>query len=126
MKIIPISISFTRMVNFLGVCGIIGSLVFVGLELRQSHRIALAAQQQQRAALITEVIGSFSEARRNIVDISGVPSLVSSGFYFRGTVSLIIFETSCSHRLTGCQLMIRPYHKQLAAPPPCLLLEKFE
>ena len=63
MKIIPISISFTRMVNFLGVCGIIGSLVFVGLELRQSHRIALAAQQQQRAALITEVIGSFSEAR---------------------------------------------------------------
>ena len=63
MKIIPISISFTRMVNFLGVCGIIGSLIFVGLELRQSHRIALAAQQQQRAALITEVIGSFSEAR---------------------------------------------------------------
>jgi len=58
----PITISFTKVTNFLGIIGIIGSLIFVGMELRQSHRIALAAQQQQRAALITEVIGSFSEA----------------------------------------------------------------
>jgi len=58
----PIAISFTGVINSLGIVGIIGSLVFVGLELRQSQRIALAAQQQQRAALITEVIGTFSDA----------------------------------------------------------------
>ena len=59
---IPVAISFTGVINFLGIFGIIGSLVFVGLELRQSQRIALAAQQQERAALITELIGSFSDA----------------------------------------------------------------
>ena len=59
---IPVAISFTGVANFLGIFGIIGSLVFVGLELRQSQRIALAAQQQERAALITELIGSFSDA----------------------------------------------------------------
>ena len=58
----PITISFTGVINSLGIIGIIGSLVFVGLELRQSQRIALAAQQQERAALITELIGSFSDA----------------------------------------------------------------
>ena len=62
MTKVPIAISFTGVINFLGIFGIIGSLVFVGLELRQSQRIALAAQQQERAALITELIGSFSDA----------------------------------------------------------------
>ena len=70
MTKIPIAISFTRVINSLGIVGIIGSLVFVGLELRQSQRIALAAQQQQRAALITEVIGSFSDANPPISFLS--------------------------------------------------------
>ena len=70
MTEIPIAISFTRVINSLGIVGIIGSLVFVGLELRQSQRIALAAQQQQRAALITEVIGSFSDANPPISFLS--------------------------------------------------------
>ena len=39
---IPVSISFSSIANFLGTIGVIGSLVFVGLELRQSHQIALA------------------------------------------------------------------------------------
>ena len=62
MTKLPVTISFTGVTNLLGIIGIIGSLVFVGLELRQSQQIALAAQQQQRAALITEVIGTFSDA----------------------------------------------------------------
>ena len=70
MTKIPIAISFTRVINSLGIVGIIGSLVFVGLELKQSQRIALAAQQQQRAALITEVIGSFSDANPPISFLS--------------------------------------------------------
>ena len=62
MTKVPIAVSFTGVIYFLGIFGIIGSLVFVGLELRQAHRIALAAQQQESAALITELIGSFSDA----------------------------------------------------------------
>ena len=45
---IPVAISFTGVANFLGVVGIIGSLIFVGLELRQTQRIALASQVQER------------------------------------------------------------------------------
>ena len=48
---IPVAISFTGVANFLGVIGIIGSLIFVALELRQSQRIAIAAQQQARTIL---------------------------------------------------------------------------
>ena len=39
---IPVAISFTGVANFLGILGVIGSLVFVGLELQQTQRIALA------------------------------------------------------------------------------------
>ena len=39
---IPVAISFTGLANFLGVVGVIGSLIFVGLELRQTQRIAQA------------------------------------------------------------------------------------
>ena len=35
-------------IQLFGILGIIGSLLFVGLEMRQSQRIALAAQQQSR------------------------------------------------------------------------------
>jgi len=46
---IPVSISFNGITNFLGVIGVIGSLIFVGLELRQTQKIALGNQIQQRA-----------------------------------------------------------------------------
>ena len=46
---IPVSISFSSIANFLGTIGVIGSLVFVGLELRQSHQIALTGQIQARS-----------------------------------------------------------------------------
>ena len=45
----PVLISFTGLTNFLGVVGVIGSLIFVGLELRQSQKIALGNQIQERA-----------------------------------------------------------------------------
>ena len=59
---IPIAISFTGVVNFLGVAGVIGSLIFVALELRQSQRIALAAQQQARTAMMYSNIVSHTQA----------------------------------------------------------------
>ena len=58
---IPVAISFTGVANFLGVVGVIGSLVFVGLELRQTQRIALAGQIQERAKMQTDrLIGYVS------------------------------------------------------------------
>ena len=58
---IPVAISFTGVANFLGVMGIIGSLIFVALELRQSQRIAVAAQQQARTILRANQILSTYE-----------------------------------------------------------------
>lgn len=59
---IPVAISFTGVANFLGVIGIIGSLVFVALELRQSQEIALAAQQQARTEVFSNVVNSVNQA----------------------------------------------------------------
>ena len=39
------------LIQLLGMVGIIGSLIFVGLEMRQSQRIAMAGQQMERTAL---------------------------------------------------------------------------
>ena len=46
---IPLKISLIGVANFIGVVGVIGSLIFVGLELRQTQKIAIAAQVQSRA-----------------------------------------------------------------------------
>ena len=51
---IPVEISFTGVANFLGVLGVIGSLIFVGLELRQTQRIALADMEQRRSEQVTD------------------------------------------------------------------------
>ena len=37
-----------RAINLISVLGVIGSLIFVGLEVRQAHTIALATQVQAR------------------------------------------------------------------------------
>lgn len=52
----PVLISFTGLTNFLGVVGVIGSLIFVGLELRQSQKIALGNQIQERANMAADFI----------------------------------------------------------------------
>jgi hypothetical protein len=53
---IPVSISFSTIANYLGTIGVIGSLIFVGLELRQSHIIALAGQIQARNQMASNFI----------------------------------------------------------------------
>ena len=47
-KINPTQID--ALIQLLAMIGIIGSLIFVGLEMRQSQRIAQAGQQQDRTA----------------------------------------------------------------------------
>ena len=48
---------------------IIGSLVFVGLELRQSHEIAIADQYQRRADASSENWALFLQADRALVEV---------------------------------------------------------
>ena len=45
-------------VQLLGMLGIIISLIFVGLEMRQSQRIAIAGQYQARAAMNADKSGA--------------------------------------------------------------------
>ena len=57
MRKIPIE----SLIQLLGMVGIIGSLIFVGLEMQQSQRIAVASQQQERAAITVDMINAFYE-----------------------------------------------------------------
>ena len=43
-------------IQLIGMLGVLGGLVFVGLEMRQSQIIAVGAQQQARAELRAQVI----------------------------------------------------------------------
>ena len=55
----PVTLSFAKVANFLGVVGIIGSLVFVGLELRQNQQLAEASADQTR-------LSETQQAQRNL------------------------------------------------------------
>ena len=56
------NVDFNSLIQLLGMIGIIGSLLFVGLEMRQSQRIALAGQQQDRMAVFVDITNTFTEA----------------------------------------------------------------
>ena len=51
------STNWKDIAEFVGISGIVASLVFVGMELRQSHQIAIEAEYQERA---TSVIDQYS------------------------------------------------------------------
>ena len=55
-------VDINALIQLLGMVGIIGSLVFVGLEMRQSHRIALAAQHQARSEMFMDQVNVHTEA----------------------------------------------------------------
>ena len=57
-----IKVSFDTWIQLLGMTGVLGGLVFVGLEMRQSQIIALAAQSQARASMLLERVGVYTEA----------------------------------------------------------------
>ena len=47
-------VSIDTWIQFLGMLSVLAGLLFVGLEMRQSQQIALAAQQQARTVLYVE------------------------------------------------------------------------
>ena len=67
MKKIDINV----LIQLLGMVGIIGSLIFVGLEMRQSQRIALAAQQTERTNMFLNNVNSLAEPQLNYSTMQG-------------------------------------------------------
>ena len=63
-------IDIQDLIQLLGMVGIIGSLVFVGLEMRQSQTIAIAGQQQERAAMFIQRYATFIEAGLNYYEVT--------------------------------------------------------
>ena len=61
MRKIPIE----SLIQLLGMVGIIGSLIFVGLEMRQSQRIALAGQQALRTQFFLDGVDALSEPQKS-------------------------------------------------------------
>ena len=58
-------IDIQDLIQLLGMVGIIGSLIFVGSEMKQSQQIALAAQQTERTNMLLDQVNSFSELELN-------------------------------------------------------------
>ena len=63
-------VSLDTWIQLLGMIGLLGGLIFVGLEMRQSHNIALAAQQQARTQVITDFYNTMTEAGLSFDDIT--------------------------------------------------------
>lgn len=63
-------IDIQDLIKPLGMVGIISSLVFVGLEMRQSQTIAIAGQQQERAAMFIQRYATFIEAGLNYYEVT--------------------------------------------------------
>ena len=57
-----VKVSFDTWIQLLGMIGVLGGLMFVGLEMRQSQIIALAAQSQARASMLLDRVGVYTEA----------------------------------------------------------------
>ena len=54
-------VSLDTWIQLLGMAGIIVSLIFVAMQMRQSHRFALAAQQQARMEVFVDAVNTMSE-----------------------------------------------------------------
>lgn len=57
-----VRVNFEGWIQLLGMVGVLGGLVFVGLEMRQSQLIAVAGQQQARANMYVNRYLTFIEA----------------------------------------------------------------
>jgi hypothetical protein len=56
-----VKVSFDTWIQLLGMIGVLGGLMFVGLEMRRSQIIALAAQSQARASMLLDRVGVYTE-----------------------------------------------------------------
>ena len=93
-----VKVSFDTWIQLLGMAGVLGGLVFVGLEMQQTQNIAIAGQQQGRAEITNNFLNSFLE---NGLDFQTVyfqqepnPNLTAEEIAFRNSmhVSWFLYE----------------------------------
>lgn len=58
-------VSLDTWIQLIGMLGVLGGLIFVGLEMQQSQRIALAAQQTARVELFSNMVNSLTQVKIN-------------------------------------------------------------
>ena len=58
-------VSLDTWIQLSGMLGLLGGLIFVGLEMQQNQRIALAAQQTARVELFSNMVNSLTESGVN-------------------------------------------------------------
>ena len=55
-------ININILIQLIGMLGVIGSLIFVGMQMRQSQQIALASQHQARTQMWMDQVNTHTEA----------------------------------------------------------------
>ena len=75
-------VSMDTWIQLLGMLGVIASLVFVGLQMRQSQQIALAAQQTERMQVFTDIVNTFTESglQYEALNLNGEERVSSDSF----------------------------------------------
>ena len=73
MKKVDINI----LIQLLGMLSVLAGLLFVGLEMRQSQRIALSEQQQQLIYLLQELNQRFLDLDRQMLEMQKSPEFLA-------------------------------------------------
>ena len=68
-----IKVSFDTWIQLLGMIGVLGGLVFVGLQMQQSQTIALGAQQQARTEMTGELWAAGLEGETEVHTAMTIP-----------------------------------------------------
>ena len=74
------------LVQLVGMAGVMSSLIFVGLEMRQSQRIALAAQNTARTEMFTQMVNTWTESEFQWG--SGIQQYGTDAYRFHPSINL--------------------------------------
>ena len=74
------------LVQLFGMAGVMSSLIFVGLEMRQSQRIALAAQNTARTEMFTQMVNTWTESEFQWG--SGIQQYGTDAYHFHPSINL--------------------------------------
>ena len=78
--------------ELVGVAAIVASLIFVGLQMRQSHEIALADQYQSRSEAVQDLYISMYEAGYSMRDGLNVPLVDQEPRQRDGTIAMVLWQ----------------------------------
>ena len=89
-------VSLDVWIQLIGMLGVLGGLLFVGLEMRQSQLIAIGAQQQARAELSAQILiapfeGNYGRASQ-LVRFSCIPIPLRNYLRLICLSTLIVFR----------------------------------